>query len=401
MTVRAETQIDLSRVDDGVSPTATVNKVGDTATITITDGNGTTTAQVLDGSNGSNGVSVTSVKPQYYLSTSSSQATGGSWSDTPQTFVSGKYYWTRDYITYSDGSNNTSTAVYNAGMTKAAQDALDAKTIASDLNQYFWFEPTGNDTGAHISEVPQDEWSDSSDPNYHSGSNMIANSNGIAVRDGMTEVAQFGSNGIVFGNPTDGEVEITASGGRVDLTVENSNNDGAELSLMAGNFWLRSLDTYVGINFKDNDSFGNTYYSTEIMTGPANGYYFTQDGPHNTLPNMVLWNSTPVYLTDQQTINLDSNVSEQWSGIVLVWSRYANGQAQNDSWAYQYIPKWHTANRAGEGVYFSTPTSLTSNTMCNKYVYVYDTYLTGHASNSASGTGYANNTRVLRAVLGV
>lgn len=198
MAVRAETQVDLARVDDGTSPTATVTKVGDTATITITDINGTTSESVSDGTNGTNGVSVTSVKPQYYLSTSDSSATGGSWSDTPQVFVSGNYYWTREYVTYSNGTHTESTGVYNSGMTKAAQDAYDAKTLADDTNQYFWFAPTGNDTGAHITEVPQDEWLDSSDPNYHSGGNILIRSNGIAVRDGMTELGQFGADGLTI-----------------------------------------------------------------------------------------------------------------------------------------------------------------------------------------------------------
>lgn len=40
---------------DGYSPTATVSKSGDTATITITDKNGTTTAQVTDGADGATG----------------------------------------------------------------------------------------------------------------------------------------------------------------------------------------------------------------------------------------------------------------------------------------------------------------------------------------------------------
>ena len=39
----------------GYSPTATVSKTGSTATITITDKNGTTTAQISDGTNGTNG----------------------------------------------------------------------------------------------------------------------------------------------------------------------------------------------------------------------------------------------------------------------------------------------------------------------------------------------------------
>ena len=40
---------------DGFSPTATVTKTGDTATITITDKTGTTTAQISDGTNGAAG----------------------------------------------------------------------------------------------------------------------------------------------------------------------------------------------------------------------------------------------------------------------------------------------------------------------------------------------------------
>ena len=40
---------------DGYSPTASVSKVGDTATITITDQNGTTTASVTDGATGATG----------------------------------------------------------------------------------------------------------------------------------------------------------------------------------------------------------------------------------------------------------------------------------------------------------------------------------------------------------
>lgn len=43
----------------GFSPIATVTKTGDTATITITDENGTTTAQVTDGTDGANGLNNT------------------------------------------------------------------------------------------------------------------------------------------------------------------------------------------------------------------------------------------------------------------------------------------------------------------------------------------------------
>lgn len=129
MTVRAEQDISLSRVDDGVSPTANVVKVGDTATITITDSGGTTTASISDGTSGP---TITDIKTQYYLSTSDSSPTGGSWDDTPQEFESGLYYWTRDYTTYSDGTHSTSTPVYNQGLTLANEYAIDAKESAND-----------------------------------------------------------------------------------------------------------------------------------------------------------------------------------------------------------------------------------------------------------------------------
>ena len=194
MAIRAETQVDLARVDDGYSPTATVTKTGDTATITITDKNGTTQEDVSDGSNG---VSITSVKPQYYLSTSSSSATGGSWSDTPQAFVSGKYYWTRDYIDYSDGTHDTSTAVYNAGLTQANQEALEANAKADNVAQYFWFnsvDTAGEGAGAHITEISQQDFI--SDP-ANGGGNVLVRSNGISIRDGVTNLASFGATAIL------------------------------------------------------------------------------------------------------------------------------------------------------------------------------------------------------------
>jgi hypothetical protein len=71
-------------------------------------------------------------------------------------------------------------------------------SIAGNTNQYFWHRETGTDTGAHITEVPQEEWDDPDSQNYHSGSNLLLRGNGIAVRDGMTELAQFRGDGTDF-----------------------------------------------------------------------------------------------------------------------------------------------------------------------------------------------------------
>lgn len=67
--------------------------------------------------------------------------------------------------------------------------------IAANTSQYFWHTKTGTDTGVHITEVPQETFL--KDPE-NGGGNLLARSNGIAVRDGLTELAQFKADGIDF-----------------------------------------------------------------------------------------------------------------------------------------------------------------------------------------------------------
>lgn len=82
------------------------------------------------------------------------------------------------------------------------------QNIMGPSSQYFWYESTGTEAGAHITEVPEEEWSDPTDPNYHSGGNLLARSNGIAVRDGLVELASFGTSGVVIGQNDDTRLYI-------------------------------------------------------------------------------------------------------------------------------------------------------------------------------------------------
>ena len=71
-----------------------------------------------DGSNGKpgdDGIGIQDVDVLYYLSTSSSSLSGGSWSTTAPAWVNGKYMWIRSVITYTDGSSTTTDAVCVTG----------------------------------------------------------------------------------------------------------------------------------------------------------------------------------------------------------------------------------------------------------------------------------------------
>jgi len=127
--------------------------------------------------------------------------------------------------------------------------------------------------------------------------------------------------------------------------------------------------------------------------GTVNGYNFAT--------NNVLWTGA-YYMTDGHTATLSNKVSEQVSGIVLVWSYYSSGTAQNWDWNYIFVPKWHAAVNNGNGV----DCFLTANAAAaHKYVYVYDDKIVGHAQNTGSrtiaGVSCSNSSYVLRAVIGV
>lgn len=95
--------------------------------------------------------------------------------------------------------------------------------IASNTNQYFWFTPTGEtDTGAHITEIPQEDFKERTaiDPT-DGGGNLLARSNGIAVRDGLTELATFGSTMQVGRND---EQHITISPTALNVFDEDGSN---------------------------------------------------------------------------------------------------------------------------------------------------------------------------------
>lgn len=116
----------------------------------------------------------------------------------------------------------------------------------------------------------------------------------------------------------------------------------------------------------------------------------------------VLWTGG-LYMSSGQSLTLSESVSSQKTGILLVWSGYADDQPQNYNWVYTIVPKWHVANHSGNGV-FASMGGITGITGF-KYVYVNDKTISGHANNTLVGTKYGveyqNNKYVLRAVLGI
>ena len=139
------------------------------------------------GDDGDDGISVTAVQPQYYLSTSIQSAIGGSWSNS-LTYITGKYIWTRDAITYSNGTTGYSTEIYNEALTTACSKSEAALNVAEGVNEHFWYD----NTGAHVTEDTQEDYQQ--DPSS-AGGNTLMTSQGMAVRKGTKELATISQDG--------------------------------------------------------------------------------------------------------------------------------------------------------------------------------------------------------------
>lgn len=99
--------------------------------ITYTDSSSTTTDAIcVTGAKGDTGIGVKSISGQYYLSTSYSTTTGGSWSTTVPAWKDGKYIWTRSVITYTDNSyTETNPVCVTGGKGPSGNDGKGVKSF--------------------------------------------------------------------------------------------------------------------------------------------------------------------------------------------------------------------------------------------------------------------------------
>lgn len=213
-------------------------------------------------------------------------------------------------------------------------------------------------------------------------------------------------------------VEISGTGSG-SVEIELATDDAYDIKMVAsdGN---TSIYAYPSVSSNilllEVDEEGNIDISGGITTGgdvhadEKNGYFADLFVHCNTNPsggkkigeNKLLW-SGAWFMNGNQSAKLSEKVSEQLTGIVLVWSYYTNGAAQDYGWHTFFVPKGMVKLKNGVG--YDIPLRRDKNAMFGtKYVYVYDDRINGYANNEATGTAnnvpYQNNKWVLRYVFG-
>lgn len=98
---------------------------------------------------------ITQVDVQYYLSTSSSTPTGGSWSTTAPAWVNGKYMWSRQKITYGNGTSTTRNETCIAGAKGETGSKGDTgKGISTVTEQFYLSTSDETPTGGNWVDTP-------------------------------------------------------------------------------------------------------------------------------------------------------------------------------------------------------------------------------------------------------
>ena len=138
---------------------------------------------------GTTGKGISSITNQYYLSTSNTTQTDGSWSDSPQAYVEGRYYWTRSHIVWDNGSSPTDTTpVLDSALTDANANAINARKVA--INYL-----SNDSTGIMVADMNDGRET----PSTATGNNVFIDNTSVNIRDGQTTLASFGIDGMQIG----------------------------------------------------------------------------------------------------------------------------------------------------------------------------------------------------------
>lgn len=153
--------------------------------------------------------------------------------------------------------------------------AEKASRIATSTAQYFWVSTGGTDNGAHITAIPQEEFE--ADP-QNGGGNTLMTSNGVAVRDGLTELATFSANGTRIGTDTGTAIEQT------DTAINFLEND-----VVVG-----SVETTSGMKLKNNATGENVAIDNGIRLANQSNYFevFDSNGGLNINGNPMIVKDT-------------------------------------------------------------------------------------------------------------
>lgn len=125
--------------------------------------------------------------------------------------------------------------------------------------------------------------------------------------------------------------------------------------------------------------------------------------------NRLLYQGEGLFMTENQKITLSEKISQQPTGIVIIWSAYRDGQARDFHWYFQFVPKFilllpTTTKQFDTDIFLCAGGQ--SQYAAMKELTITDDVIYGRVGNSSdklivNGITCVNDEWVLRAVIGV
>ena len=247
------------------------------------------------------------------------------------------------------------------------------------------------------------------------GQNTLLDSNGMAVRNGSSEIVRFGTAPIVITN-TDGDKTYDGSGSVMQSdrnivvsTQQTKDPDdihsGGKAALEL--YYDKTKDVIgLSLTVKGGSTYSDLYESMGTGMYVNNNHIQIVSNDVDCIfgKNNILWycNNVAYWMTNAHKFTLNQPISEQLTGALFVWSAYDENDKAMRNWGWHmfFVPKQHVIWNDGFGIFMTN-----AYTGMRKYIYVHNTYIQGNDDNKATGSsnGIPLNTRgyVLRYVVGV
>src|SRR5690606_39104580 len=202
-----------------------------------------------------------------------------------------------------------------------------------------------------------------------------------------------GATGTFIGEVVGGSIKSnTTIDVTTDLRVGNNIYVG-QPSSSSDKYIILNDNTYLysksgGITLRGNAgtsifSGGNLYIGSDYgeIALTSRGWTFTGTVESSTFFRTVLWTGQ-AYPLDTQTIRPSKRLSDCMTGWVLKFQRYIAGEGvQNSHYQYVHIHKIHEWFHNGAGVAIALGYSM-NNPAVQKYLYIYNDRIVGHADNN-------------------
>lgn len=250
----------------------------------------------------------------------------------------------------------------------------------------------------------------------------LTSSNNIRIYDGMLSMQ--------------GCVASIGADGYQDLTLESLTTGSERIDYVCAKYVKENSTGYESVSLvviSGTDGNPPTIADNEIRNGATEAYFPLYSIKiksateltltplfKNVLPilpqlndvantNRLLYQGEGLYMAEYQSITLSEKISQQPTGIVIIWSVYRDGQARDFHWYFQFVPKFilslpTTTKQFDTDIFLCAGGQ--SQYAAMKELTITDDVIYGREGNSSSnlvvnGITCNNNEWVLRAVIGV